>query len=751
MPTTTPIDHPCRRAEHRWRWAKIMTSLAVGAGLTAAASACRAGPAPPQPESLLQQNGHAQAAAQVTKAAAPTPPGAAKNSLEEIVVRATRRSVDGPLIDRSLGATSYTLGQAQIGNAPGGANATLATQLERLPGVVQDSYGEIHIRGEHGNAQYRINGLQLPEGLEGFGQEFDTHYVKTVTLITGTLPAAYGLKLSGVIDIETKTGADLQGGTVGIYGGSFGTIRPFATGGGTYGAVDIFGSLSYDQNALGIENPTSGVTAIHDRTTQYNGFGGATWHVDDRSRLTLIAGATNEDFEIPDIAGHVPRFIVAGQPAIPSSALNENQNEQRSFAALGYETSFDGLTVRPALFYSENRILFTPDPIGDLQYSGVAGRTLNRLTSGGGQIDSTYEPASDHLLAFGGRLSLDGYKRQDSTSVFPANANATQASDIPITIDDKDRKTGRTLSVYLQDEWSVTHRLTVNYGLRYDNSLGFSHADQVSPRLSAVYELTPDASVHAGYARYFTPPGLEFVTPGTVALFRGTTNAATAPVQSAPYPERANYVDAGYLQRLGAFTVTADMFYKQSDGGIDLGQFGSAVVLVPFNYNHGHTYGVEANVNAARGPWTAGLSFSYVRAEAIGITSDQTAFPLPELLYIDKHVIILDHDQPFTVAINTAYQFDDHRTKISGDALLGSGLRYGFANLGQLSPHYVFNAGLEHRIPLKWAYAKDIRLRFDATNILDQAAALRAGSGVGIAAAQYLPRRGFFGTIAMDF
>jgi hypothetical protein len=77
-------------------------------------------------------------------------------------------------IDPGIGANSYTLGQQQLDNAPGGSNAPFAQQLYRLPGVVQDSYGEIHIRAEHGNAQYQINGIMLPEGLEGFGQQFDT-------------------------------------------------------------------------------------------------------------------------------------------------------------------------------------------------------------------------------------------------------------------------------------------------------------------------------------------------------------------------------------------------------------------------------------------------------------------------------------------------------------------------------------------------------------------------------------------------
>jgi outer membrane receptor protein involved in Fe transport len=687
----------------------------------------------------------------VGQALAQSPPDPMVTELPPVEVRGSGQSTPGPRIDPGLGVTSHTIGPAEIATVPGGSNASISTVLQRLPGVVQDSYGEIHIRGEHGNAQYRINGFTLPEELEGFGQQLNTQFVRSATLLTGTLPAQYGLKLSGIVDITTKTGADLQGGEAGVYGGSFGTIRPYYSIGGTTGNLEYFGNLTYERNNLGIENPTPSASALHDRTTQYSGFGGATYRIDDQSKLILLFGASNKQFQIPDTPGQSPQFTLANAPPIPSGALNENQNEQRYFAVLGYERHFDNLTIRPSLFYSYDRILYTPDAVGDLLYQGVAGRTLNQLSSFGPQLDATYALGDRHLIGFGGRVSFDGYNRRDSTLVFPTDTNGNQTSSTPATINDTDRKAGHTASVYLQDQWSVTPKLTVNYGLRYDNYYGYSKADQISPRVNAVYAVTADLSVHAGYARYFTPPGLEYITAATVARFANTTNAASAPNQTAPYPERAHYFDIGALQKFGDLTVSLDGFYKLSRGGIDLGQFGNAVILVPFNYDHGHTYGAEVGLRYTHGPWDAGLSFSYVKARAIDITSNQTAFPANELAYIAAHTITLDHDQPFTVAINGGYRFNQDNTRVFGDFLLGSGLRYGFANFGTLDPHYTFNAGIEHRIPLNNPDAKVLKLRLDVTNILDQKAKLRDGSGVGIAAAQFLPRRGVFGTVAVEF
>ena len=113
-----------------------------------------------------------------------------------------------------LGATKYSIGQEQIQTQSQGANAPFNQVILRAPGVAQDSYGQLHVRDEHANLQFRIDDVLIPEGITGFGQEIDTHLVKSVDLITGSLPAEFGFRTSGIIDIHTKAGSDLNGGDV---------------------------------------------------------------------------------------------------------------------------------------------------------------------------------------------------------------------------------------------------------------------------------------------------------------------------------------------------------------------------------------------------------------------------------------------------------------------------------------------------------------------------------------------------------
>src|SRR5207249_699687 len=105
-----------------------------------------------------------------------------------------------------LGATRYTIGQEQIQTQSQGSNAPFNQVILRMPGVAQDSYGQLHVRGEHANLQFRIDDVLIPEGIAGFGQEIDTHWVKSVDLITGALPAQFGFRTSGISDIHTKEG-----------------------------------------------------------------------------------------------------------------------------------------------------------------------------------------------------------------------------------------------------------------------------------------------------------------------------------------------------------------------------------------------------------------------------------------------------------------------------------------------------------------------------------------------------------------
>ena len=177
---------------------------------------------------------------------APAPPPAAApppTPGEQVATRnqSFDRTRDAIILPKG-GASTYTIDRAAIEALPQGTNTPVDKVLLQAPGVTQDSAasGLLHVRNEHGNLQYRINGIMLPDGVAGFGQVLDSGFIGSLSLITGVLPAQYGLRTAGLIDIVTKTQPAQGEGSVSIYGGGRETFTPSIQYGGVVGQTEYF-------------------------------------------------------------------------------------------------------------------------------------------------------------------------------------------------------------------------------------------------------------------------------------------------------------------------------------------------------------------------------------------------------------------------------------------------------------------------------------------------------------------------------
>src|SRR5215510_12788672 len=276
--------------------------------------------------------------ASVTSAQNPTPtapsstPSATATpgteTTEQVVVTSQELDISREAIVPSLGATRYTVGPDRIESQARGENAPFNQTMLQFPGMAQDSFGQLHLRGEHANLQYRINDVLLPESIPGFGQVLETRFVDSISLITGALPAQFGFRQTGIIDIHTKNGATFQEGDATVYGGSFDTIMPSFEYGGVTGKMNYYWTGSYLHNGIGIENPTGSANPLHDDTDQYRMFGYSSYIIDDTSRFVLMASGYHGDFEIPNSHGLTPEFTDEGRSKFYSAALDETQVEQ---------------------------------------------------------------------------------------------------------------------------------------------------------------------------------------------------------------------------------------------------------------------------------------------------------------------------------------------------------------------------------------------------------------------------------------
>ena len=103
-----------------------------------------------------------------------------------------------------IGSSEYIFDRDSIDALPLGDATPLNQVLLQAPGVVNDSYGQLHVRGDHADLQYRLNGVIIPESISGFGQTLDTRIIDSLSFLTGALPAQYGYRTAGIVDITTN-------------------------------------------------------------------------------------------------------------------------------------------------------------------------------------------------------------------------------------------------------------------------------------------------------------------------------------------------------------------------------------------------------------------------------------------------------------------------------------------------------------------------------------------------------------------
>jgi outer membrane receptor protein involved in Fe transport len=758
----------CWHHQIRWRFPSLRKSaLALGfaAGLCYLANTLGAAAqdeatkgATPLPEIKVTTKKQTQRRAAAKRNAVPTsqeaPPGTGPETGLETgpgAPNAAQAALDRKMqvMDQSrenllpkVGASSYTINRQAIEALPQGENTSIDKVILQIPGVSYDSAvsnPNFHVRNEYANVQYRINGIVLPEGVSGLGPVLDTNFVGSLSLLTGTLPAQYGLRTAGVLDLTSRS-FSVPAGSVSLYGGTHETITSSFDYGGSFGDTQYFVTARGNWNSLGLENPTPTLNAIHDFTDQGKFFGFASTLIDDSTRLSVITGASYSTFQIPNNPNQTPLGDF-GPSDYNSATLNENEYDTfiYNIAALQTKGTID---TQLAIFSRYANVHFVPDVFGDLVFNDVASDVIRQSYLYGTQFDVFYQLNDVHKLRAGFAVSAERTNVTNTSTVLPVDPITGAISPTPFPITDFNSLLGWNIGTYVQDEWRLSDTLSVNVGLRFDQLYQFVDANQFSPRLAFVYKPTADTSIHAGYARYFTPPMQAQATQSNLALFNNTTNQPEVPYDNPVLPERSHYFDVGVDRKVTPdLDVGFDTYYKIATDMLDDGQFGQAVVLTQFNWARGYSEGAEFKVKYHSGNFRAYANFSYNVTEATDAVSNQYLLDAATYDYLLNHYHYTDDMQLMTGSAGASYLWD--KTLFTANLIYGSGLRSGFANVDHTTPYASVNLGVSRGLQVV-AGDKPITMRFDIVNVFDQIYELRDGTGIGVFAPQFGPRRGYY-------
>jgi hypothetical protein len=670
-----------------------------------------------------------------------------------------------PPIQHGLSSETYSVSRKDIEELPRGNNIDLHDVLLTLPSAVDGALKQVHIRQDHANFQFRIDGVPIPDSVSSvFTDVISPRTWERADIILGGPEAQFGNKTAAVIDVTTKSGTQPDFGSVQFFGGSNETLNPSLEYGSTIGsAFRVYFMNSFISTKRGLDPPNLGKTVFHDQSNQNQTMLRGDWQADNQNSVTWLFLNSIAKFQIPtrpDLAANptIVGLIQGDNPGfepVNSQDVNEFQKENNQYSHLVWRHDWNrDRFFSLAGFFQHSRATFTTDPLNVLSYTEDPDEPFSASDqdrwaySGGIRFDYSHRLNSDHLVKTGFQIQRTQAVNKTRLSVFLRDASGNPIG-VVIPRNADNRTIGWREEFWIQDQWTPWDQWTFNLGVRFDQIQALTHDGQVSPRLGATYAMTPNHVFHIFYGRLFTPPNLEsvpFLQLDTVGTTAEPENLTSRTVE----PERAHYFEVGSAHSLGdSVSIELTGYYKLNKNLSDAGQFGTTPLLNDFSFKRGWQRGIDLAVKAKISENLYGrgnVAWGQCRGKKL-----QSGYFLLEQDEIDdinsSSGVFCDHMQLVTSSAVLTYRPFAHTT-ITGQMLYGSGLRTakpgGKTNSSHSSSHTTYNLSVEQLLPL-WDTYK-VLVGFDVINVLDQQVFLNQGEGsigLGVSHAN-LPRSFFF-------
>lgn len=662
------------------------------------------------------------------------------NQMNEVEVTG-ERELGTSGIDTKTGNQTF---ESETYHAPPTSQLTNLIQ-QSITGAARAPTGEVHIRGQHGEFTYYVDGLPVPLGVfGGLNEVVDSKVIDRATFITGGFPAEYGGQMSAVIDLNNRvpTGsfhldASLFAGSYLVFngtkpfspgpdnppvlsgsandeslGGRVGPFRALNSNGQNLSISDHIGKMGFyisgsrQETDRRIDTPTPDI--FHDHGFDYFLYGKFDYILSDRDYLTSNLSFSRTFTQVP----YDPEIQIA----------SDLQNTTNSFQTLSYFHTISSEANREAnlfigTYFREGGLNYIPGDIDPPNFR-FAGDTVNnyllsedrKFTTIG--VRSTFDQRISYVF-----LYKIGFNFSSTTGAENFTSRDSLNRQGPSIFTDI---AGSDFGIFSEIEWQPFAWSSVEAGVRYDQHIApdVPLELQVSPRIKWKFSIDENNEAYLYYGKLFMPTNIE----GLRSIAQNISNSVTP-----TFPERDNFYEAVYTHDfLFGLRWKSAAFFKLADPFTDDAALGSSAIKTPFNIATVKTTGIELSLSYSNPatPFSGHLNSSIIHAVGSG---ELTGGFLPPSN--DGPATDLDHDQRISVVVDVNYQ--PQNWFINTEATYGSGLSNGFPGNVQhygtglfdfnqaahTTPYWIFNFSTGHTFYLERGGAFELSIY--VTNILD--------------------------------
>ncbi|MFK8101683.1 MAG: carboxypeptidase-like regulatory domain-containing protein [Saprospiraceae bacterium] len=523
--------------------------------------------------------------------------------------------------------------------------------LQLLPGVA--SAGE-------GNAGFYVRGggpdqnlVLLDEAVVynsghmlGFFSVFNADAIKNTTLIKGGMPANYGGRLSSVVDIQMKEGNN----------------KHFAVEGGIgliASRLTVEGPIQKDKSSFIVSARRTYAFDLAQPALKGTDFEGTNYYFYD---LNTKINYRFSDKDRLYLSGYFGRDV-----------LNYVSNLRGFFFNLPYGNAT--ATLRWNHLFSDKLFMNVSAIYNDYDFSFEGGQDQFKINVVSGvrdynaKIDFDYFPSNKHNLKFGANYTFH--------RLTPNIANAT-SGEVEFETTNLQKKYAHEAALYLLDDYKVTDRLRINYGIRasiftqvgpFESAISNRSYDRgepvktyygLAPRVTGKYSINERVSLKAGVT----------VTNQFVHLVSNSTSTLPTdvwvPSSERVRPQRGIQYALGYFQNLkdNVYETSVEIYYKDLWDQID---YPDTYVSNPtqeadvgFVFGEGRSYGIELFLRKNKGKLTGWIGYTLSRTER--------SFPDIE----DGRVFAANYDRTHDLSVVGNYRLND-KWEFGGALVFGTG------------------------------------------------------------------------------